>query len=253
MSESDKMDGDQPARLFISYSHKDEGMAKELLTHLKVLVDSGTVCVWYDRMIEPGHPWNKEIEEHLSSADIVVYCISSDFIVSDACRNELKKGLAQANNGKTSIVLAIFRDCGWKDIKMISNLQALPKDGKPIATYSSKDTAYQEICQAIKTMAERAREIRAIRFTEEFESELSGVEALSSLSFSNNGDLKLTDIFVYPELRNQSSFSHLNDYVAGDKLIAEMSTIKRYAIAGEAQSGKTRMCRQWDLKLCLAE
>ena len=54
MSESDKMDGDQPARLFISYSHKDEGMAKELLTHLKVLVDSGTVCVWYDRMIEPA-------------------------------------------------------------------------------------------------------------------------------------------------------------------------------------------------------
>lgn len=53
MSESEKMDSNQPARLFISYSHKDEGMAKELLTHLKVLVDSGTVCVWYDRMIEP--------------------------------------------------------------------------------------------------------------------------------------------------------------------------------------------------------
>ena len=66
MSESEKMDSNQPARLFISYSHKDEGMAKELLTHLKVLVDSGTVCVWYDRMIEPGQPWNSEIEEHLS-------------------------------------------------------------------------------------------------------------------------------------------------------------------------------------------
>ena len=32
MSESEKMDGDQPARLFISYSHKDEGIAKELLS-----------------------------------------------------------------------------------------------------------------------------------------------------------------------------------------------------------------------------
>ena len=67
MSESEKMDGDQPARLFISYSHKDEGMAKELLTHLRTLADSGTICVWYDRMIEPGHPWNKEIEEHLKN------------------------------------------------------------------------------------------------------------------------------------------------------------------------------------------
>lgn len=252
MSESEKMDSNQPARLFISYSHKDEGMAKELLTHLKVLVDSGTVCVWYDRMIEPGQPWNSEIEEHLSSADIVVYCISADFIASDACRNELKKGLVQADKGKTSIVLAIFRDCGWKDVKMINTLQALPKDGKPIATYPSRDTGYQEICQAIKTKAERVRQIRAIRFTEEFESELSGVEALSSLSFSNKGDLKLTDIFVYPELRNQSSFSHLNDYVEGDKLIAEMSTIKRYAIAGEAQSGKTALCRQWVRDLFLA-
>ena len=40
-----------PVRLFISYSHEDDGMRKDLDPFLKPLINEKLITVWYDREI----------------------------------------------------------------------------------------------------------------------------------------------------------------------------------------------------------
>ena len=38
---------------------------------------------WHDRRILPGQEWDREIDKHLESADIVLVLLSPDFLASD--------------------------------------------------------------------------------------------------------------------------------------------------------------------------
>ena len=41
-------------QVFISYSHADEKLMKELLKHLKPYARSGAIAAWSDKQIAPG-------------------------------------------------------------------------------------------------------------------------------------------------------------------------------------------------------
>jgi hypothetical protein len=69
--------------LFYSYSHKDEALKDQLLSHLSNLRRQGIIREWHDRKIGLGTEWAKEIDEHLNSADVILLLISSDFIASE--------------------------------------------------------------------------------------------------------------------------------------------------------------------------
>lgn len=58
--------------LFISYSHKEEELRKELGTHLMPLRRQGLISTCYDRMIETGSKWNEAIKAQLMAADIIL-------------------------------------------------------------------------------------------------------------------------------------------------------------------------------------
>ena len=38
---------------------------------------------WHDREIVPGKAWDKEIDEHLRGAELVLLLVSNDFVASD--------------------------------------------------------------------------------------------------------------------------------------------------------------------------
>ena len=48
-------------KLFISYCHKDEILVSNFVSHIKPLKDSGTIDEWYDRKIETGNEFQKDI------------------------------------------------------------------------------------------------------------------------------------------------------------------------------------------------
>jgi hypothetical protein len=41
-------------KLFISYSHKDETLVSNFISHIAPLKNNGVVSEWYDRKIETG-------------------------------------------------------------------------------------------------------------------------------------------------------------------------------------------------------
>ena len=151
--------GDQakPISLFYSYSHKDEDLRRKLEAHLAALRRGGLIAEWHDRKLEPGDAWKYEIDRHLTSADIVLLLVSSDFIASDYCwSEEMTKALQRHARGEALVVPVILRHCRWASTPL-GALQAVPRDAKPIKSWLDEDEAFDDVVAAIERLVEKAR------------------------------------------------------------------------------------------------
>ncbi len=147
----------QATRLFYSYSHKDEFLRNELDTHLKLLQRQRLIETWHDRRINPGDEFDKEIDENLERADIILLLVSSDFIASDYCYDiEMKRALERHQKGEARVIPIILRDVNWK-IAPFAQLQALPKDGLPVTKWPDKDSAWRNVSEGIERVVEEMR------------------------------------------------------------------------------------------------
>ena len=147
----------KPVSLFYSYSHKDEELRLRLETHLAALRRGGLIAEWHDRKLEPGDAWKDEIDRHLTSADIVLLLVSSDFIASDYCwGEEMNKALERHKRGEARVIPVILRHCDWRSTPLAS-LQAVPKDAKPIKSWPDEDEAFLDVVAAIKRSVQESR------------------------------------------------------------------------------------------------
>jgi TIR domain len=141
-----------PVKLFIAYSHVDELMKQELVKHLSSLSRSGIVQEWHDRRIEPGADWNWDIDRHLNHSDIILLLISADFIHSEYCYGvEMKRALERHECSEARVIPVILRPCDWHALPF-GTIQAIPKDGKAVTTWSNQDEAYTDIARGVRAV-----------------------------------------------------------------------------------------------------
>lgn len=141
-------------KLFLSYCHTDEAVKNALLKHLKPLQRLGLIETWHDRKIKPGDEWDKVISSNLDDADIVLLLISIDFINSSYCYDiELTQAMMRHESKDARLVPIIIRACMWHDAPF-AKLQALPKDGKAVSSWSNEDEALLDIAQGVRNVAE---------------------------------------------------------------------------------------------------
>jgi CheY-like chemotaxis protein len=144
-----------PLDLFYSYSHRDEPMRDELATHLAMLERKGVIRSWHDRKISAGDNWKGKIDENLERADIVLLLVSNNFLASDYCYDvEMKRALARHEKGEARTVPVIIGACDWElaDFAQM-NIQALPKDAKPVETWPIRNEAWTDIAKGIRKVA----------------------------------------------------------------------------------------------------
>jgi internalin A len=147
----------QAARLFYSYSHKDESLRNELETHLKLLQRQGLIETWHDRDIDAGDEWKRKIDDNLERADIILLLVSADFIASDYCYEiELKRALERHEKREARVIPVIVRDVNWLNAPF-AKLQALPKDGLAVTKWADKDSAWRNVSEGIEKVAVRVR------------------------------------------------------------------------------------------------
>lgn len=131
-------------KAFISYSHKDEEMLGRLHTHLKPLRRSGLLESWYDREIIAGSDLDSEISREMSEARLFLMMVSPDFLASDYCVDkEMSHAIDRHNAGSARVVPIILEPCSW-EMSPLSKLKAVPKDGKPISTWSNQNEAFHD-------------------------------------------------------------------------------------------------------------
>ena len=140
------------AKVFYSYSHKDEAYKNSLVTHLTILKRIELIDDWHDRKILPGADWGGEISGNLLDSDVIILLVSSDFIASEYCYCKEMSTAIEMHESKQSIVIpVIIRPCEWGE-SPIGSIQALPKDVKPISTWGNEDEAWLDVVSGIKSV-----------------------------------------------------------------------------------------------------
>lgn len=149
--------GTSPLKVFISYSHIDEKIKNDLQKHLSPLKRMDLISEWSDREIKAGDDWGSAISKQLEQAHIIILLISIDFINSKYCYDiEMDKALERHEDESAVVIPVIVRNCLWQHTPF-AKLQAVPKDGRAVASYADLDTALTEVTEAIRTVAESLR------------------------------------------------------------------------------------------------
>jgi hypothetical protein len=144
-----------PFRVFYSYSHADIKRLEQLRKHLAMLRRDGMITEWYDRDIEAGSEWRQEIERELDAADVILLLVSASFLNSDFCYSEeMNRAVERARNGEARVIGVMLSPVdGWES-SPFAEFQLVPRDGRPITTWSNKDAAYADVAHGIRTALE---------------------------------------------------------------------------------------------------
>ncbi len=141
--------------IFYSYSHRDEALKDKLVVHLAGLRRKGIITEWHDRMIAAGTEWKGQIDAHLDSAHVILLLVSPDFLASNYCWDvEVKRALERHEKREAHVIPVILRHTAdWTDAPF-GKLQALPRDGKPVRSWSDEDEAFVDVAQGIRKVVE---------------------------------------------------------------------------------------------------
>src|SRR5205807_7638861 len=115
-------------RIFYAYAHADKDLRNNLAKQLDSLgrghLRGWYISGWYDREILPGTDWNKEIDENLNKAHIILLLISPDFLSSDYCYGiEMKKAMERYEQGEAHVIPVILRPVHWEEIPELEKLE----------------------------------------------------------------------------------------------------------------------------------
>ena len=138
------------AKLFTSYSHRDERALERLHTHLAMLKREGLIAAWHDRAILAGDNIDNQIDSHLAEGDIFLALVSPDFLDSKYCyEREMTTALKRHDEGTLRVIPIIQEPCDWTS-SPLGQLRALPKDGKAISTWTNENVAYVDIVKELR-------------------------------------------------------------------------------------------------------
>jgi TIR domain len=159
-----------PIDVFISYSHKDDDLRSKLVTHLSSLKRQRKIADWFDREIEAGAEWEAQLKDKLESSPVILLLISADFLASDYCYDiEMKRAIERHKLGTALVIPIILRPCDL-DGSPFMELQALPKDLKPITQWDDQDLAFLDVAKGIRRAVESLPSIESKARKERVES-----------------------------------------------------------------------------------
>ena len=230
-------------KLFYCYSHRDSKHRTEMEKSLTLLRDQDHILKdWSDRQILSGQHISKKIQEKMNDTDIFVFLLSSDFIASAECQKEWLRARELANKRPAIVLLPIIlSNCSWKDMDDMSQLKAIPEDGKPITNFKNKSTAWQQVYDGLRDLIEQLRRTFTIR--DEFRKDMEKTPFLSQTH------INLQSTFVFPRL---CSYTTKSDGQSAQETIDNRQQLLRSKytlIRGEGLSGKTALCQHLFLAL----
>ncbi len=146
-----------PKKIFISYSHRDETFKNELIVMLAGLQRQGIIDLWQDRRIQAGSNWFNAIQKAMEVCDVAMLLVSSDFIASRFIEEVEIKGLFKRRVREGLCVIPIIvRPCLWESEPIIKDIQTLPRDGKPVISFSKengdRDQVWADIGKAMENI-----------------------------------------------------------------------------------------------------
>lgn len=185
------------ARVFFSYSHKDEALRNQLESHLALLKHQGLIEAWHDRRILAGSDLDRSISAEMEAANIILLLVSADFLASDYCYcREMARALERHEAGHARVIPVILRHCDWHSAPF-GKLLALPKDGKPIVSWPDHDEAFADVARQIRSTVEALNRVSTpVRFpSREVQPEPGAAAGQGRPSLPRSSNLRLKQEF----------------------------------------------------------
>jgi formylglycine-generating enzyme required for sulfatase activity/tetratricopeptide (TPR) repeat protein len=148
---SSRQQTEKPLKVFVSYSYQDLALKEELDKHLTRLKRQGRIEVWDNKDLRPDVNEFQEISARLSVADIVLMLVSSDYLKSSWCQREMQMSLELARKQETRMLPIILSPCDWLGTPL-AQIQGLPRDPRPVTTFTNRDDAWADIALRITTL-----------------------------------------------------------------------------------------------------
>lgn len=143
-----------PLDVFYSYAHEDKALVKELIVSLSLLRQQGMIKNFFDCEIVPGEQWDSVIREQLNAAQIILLCVSADFLNSDYIyRVELQTAMERHEAGTATVIPVILRSVDWMGA-WFSELQALPREARPVTSWRNRAEAFTDIARGVRRAIE---------------------------------------------------------------------------------------------------
>jgi internalin A len=150
----------RPLKLCISYAHEDEGWRAKLEPNLVLLEREGLIELWCDLQVIAGAKWDDEIKRKLNEADLYLFLMSTDLLVSDYVqKTELPIARARHEENKARLIPVVVRKCAWA--RYVGDIQGLPKAGHPIKQWRDKDQAFYDVEEGVRKAIEHMRKVVA--------------------------------------------------------------------------------------------
>jgi len=201
------------AKVFLSYSHEDEAHRNLLERHLAVLIRQGHIETWHDRRLKAGDSFDTAIFQALEEADIYLLLVSANFLASDYCfSKEMALALRRQNEGKARVIPIILKSCDWRHTEL-GKLQALPKEGKPIMTWSNYDDAFADVTEQIRRIVEQTSTASALQAQQG----VPPLHVVGSATQPRSSNLRVRKQFTEVDLDQflNSSFEFMVSYFQG--------------------------------------
>jgi hypothetical protein len=156
-----------PMEIFCCYAREDRSFLNKLKMHLMQLQREGLISIWNDADISPGANYEEEIDRYLNTADIILLLVSADFMASGYCYSvEMKRAMERHERGEAYVIPIILRPIYWQ-LAPFGKLQALPRDGKSIASsdWHSADEALFDVAEGIRETLKELASRGSIEFS----------------------------------------------------------------------------------------
>lgn len=139
-AKSEELQRREPVRVFCCYAQEDAELLARLKKHLTPFERSGQIVLWDDQEVVPGEEKAKEIERHVSDAQIILLLVSPDFLSSDDCVALAEQAMERYGRGDAIVIPLLLRPCSWRSTAL-GKLQVLPRDERPVI-HSDLDTIF---------------------------------------------------------------------------------------------------------------
>jgi len=252
-------------KVFITYSHQDEGWKDKLVAHLQVAAREDGFDLWDDRRIPAGADWREEIDRAIGEAGVAVLLVSTDYLNSAFIRTEeVRQLLERRSKDGLKVFPVIVRECLWQKVGWLAKLQLRPVDGKPLDQWKGAAREKMlvkiagEIADALDTAPPPIRRSREEEFLATFRRRLEPEYSrwdLGTVGVTQSGGASRpieTELdLMYLPLRLASGFD-LSKTDRGEILQPESLLTRRWplVIRGPAGSGKTTWMR-WTFRKLL--
>lgn len=227
-------------KLFISYSHEDEGHKKKFEQHLSALTRQGNLVSWSDQDIIAGANLHNLIDQNLKECNVFIALVSPSYINSTYCfERELKIARLRESKNECTIVSIVIEPVSLTGLGFDA-LKMLPKDAKPVADHSNHNTAWAYTISQIADLIDQEIETEitpkkaTLIWTEDTE--------LVYQPRTRSSPLKLSELFVYPDMKTyEDEITEQTEVVSSSSLL---NRVDHLAVIAEEQSGKTALSRQ---------